>query len=161
MIKERPKFNWLHLLIFIVVVEAIGSLSAWLAGDIKDVYNGLNLPVLSPPDGLFGIVWPILYALIAIAGYLVFQQATTHRDRLMDATLFGIQLLLNFIWSIIFFSQSAYWWGLVIIIVLDLVVLLCILQFYRSSRLAAILMVPYLVWICFATYLTLGVALLN
>lgn len=79
----------------------------------------------------------------------------------MDATLFGIQLLLNFIWSIIFFSQSAYWWGLVIIIVLDLVVLLCILQFYRSSRLAAILMVPYLVWICFATYLTLGVALLN
>lgn len=112
MIKERPKFNWLHLLIFIVVVEAIGSLSAWLAGDIKAVYNGLNLPVLSPPDGLFGIVWPILYALIAIAGYLVFQQATTHRDRLMDATLFGIQLLLNFIWSIIFFSQSAYWWGL-------------------------------------------------
>ena len=103
MIKERPKFNWLHLLIFIVVVEAIGSLSAWLAGDIKAVYNGLNLPVLSPPDGLFGIVWPILYALIAIAGYLVFQQATTHRDRLMDATLFGIQLLLNFIWSIIFF----------------------------------------------------------
>lgn len=46
MIKERPKFNWLHLLIFIVVVEAIGSLSAWLAGDIKAVYNGLNLPVL-------------------------------------------------------------------------------------------------------------------
>lgn len=89
MIKERPKFNWLHLLIFIVVVEAIGSLSAWLAGDIKAIYNGLNLPVLSPPDGLFGIVWPILYALIAIAGYLVYQQTINRRDRIMNTALFG------------------------------------------------------------------------
>ena len=161
MLKQRPKFNWLQCLIFIVVVEAIGSLSAWFAGDIKAIYNGLNLPVLSPPDSLFGVIWPILYALIAIAGYLVYQQTTTQRDRIMNYALFSIQLFLNFIWSIIFFSQSAYWWGLAIIIILDLVVLLCILQFYRSSRLAAVLMIPYFIWICFATYLTLGVALLN
>ncbi|MCT3308911.1 TspO/MBR family protein [Lactiplantibacillus pentosus] len=161
MLKTRPKFSWLHLVIFIVIIEAIGSLSGWLSGDIKGIYNSLSLPVLSPPDWLFGIVWPILYALMAIAGYLIFYLATTQRERLMNTILFGTQLLLNFIWSIIFFSQSAYWWGLVVIIVLDLVVLMCLLQFYRSSRLAAGLMVPYFIWICFATYLTLGVALLN
>ena len=125
MLKTRPKFSWLHLVIFIVIIEAIGSLSGWLSGDIKGIYNSLSLPVLSPPDWLFGIVWPILYALMAIAGYLVFYLATTQRERLMNTILFGTQLLLNFIWSIIFFSQSAYWWGLVVIIVLDLVVLMC------------------------------------
>lgn len=110
MLKTRPKFSWLHLVIFIVIIEAIGSLSGWLSGDIKGIYNSLSLPVLSPPDWLFGIVWPILYALMAIAGYLVFYLATTQRERLMNTILFGTQLLLNFIWSIIFFSQSAYWW---------------------------------------------------
>ncbi|MBU5889804.1 tryptophan-rich sensory protein, partial [Vibrio cholerae O1] len=57
--------------LFIIVVEAIGSLSGILAGDIKSIYNNLHLPPLAPPDYLFGIVWPILYALIAVAGFIV------------------------------------------------------------------------------------------
>ena len=157
----KLKFNWVHLLIAVLAVEIIGSLSALFSGNIKSIYNSLNLPPLAPPDSLFGIVWPILYALIGISGYLIYQQTSSKQDKIMSYSLFGLQLLLNFIWSIIFFKQDAYWLGVVIILILDLLVLLCIIQFYKTSRLAALLLVPYFIWIVFASYLTISVAILN
>lgn len=154
------KFNWLYLLVFIIVVEGIGSLSALFAGNIQQHYNSLTLPVLSPPDYLFGIVWPILYALIGFSGYLIFLH-TTKANRATNYTLFLLQLFINFAWSILFFNYNAYWIGFLVIIVLDLLVLLCIGQFYKTSQLASLLLVPYLIWIVFASYLTIGVAILN
>lgn len=89
--------------LFIIVVEAIGSLSGILAGDIKSIYNNLQLPPLAPPDYLFGIVWPILYGLIAVAGFIVFQNLKLRKSEAQPALmLYVIQLFLNFIWSIIF-----------------------------------------------------------
>ncbi|MFT8747131.1 TspO/MBR family protein [Liquorilactobacillus nagelii] len=158
---KKEKFSWIRLIVFILVIEFIGSLSAFFAGDIKAIYNHLSLPALSPPTYLFGIVWPILYALIGISGYLIYQQVYPKHIKLIDYSLFLTQLILNFVWSIIFFKVSAYWLGFLIIIVLDLVVLSCIIHFYKNSRLASILMVPYLIWIIFASYLTLNVAILN
>ncbi|MFT8725411.1 TspO/MBR family protein [Liquorilactobacillus nagelii] len=155
------KFNWIHLFIFIIVIELIGSLSAVFAGDIKTIYSHLSLPVLSPPTYLFGIVWPILYALIGIAGYLIYYTPSIQHDKVINYVLFGSQLVINFIWSIIFFKYEAYWLSFAVIIVLDLIVLLCIINFFKSSQLASILFVPYFVWIIFASYLTIGVAILN
>lgn len=159
--KKKTKFNWFHLVIFILIIEIVGGLSALFAGDIKGIYNNLNLPAFSPPDYLFGIVWPLLYALIAISGYLIYQRYSSKQTKIVDYSLFIAQLVLNFIWSIIFFRESSYWLGLVIILVLDFIVLVCIIHFSKTSRLSSILMIPYFLWIIFASYLTLGVAILN
>lgn len=159
--KKKIKFNWLHLIVFILIIELIGGLSALFAGDIKGIYNNLHLPFLSPPAYLFGIVWPFLYVLIAISGYLIYQRYSLRRTKIVDYSLFVAQLALNFIWSIIFFRENSYWLGFVIILVLDFIVLTCIVHFSKTSRLASILMIPYLLWIIFASYLTLGVAILN
>lgn len=155
----QTKSKWVQLIIAVVGVELVGSLSGLLAGDIKAIYNSFTLPPFSPPDRLFGIVWPILYLMIGIVGYLIFTVRSNYRKT--NLTLFIAQLFLNFIWSIVFFNASSRWTGLLIILVLDALVFFCIKEFYKSSKLAAYLMIPYFLWILFATYLTLGTAILN
>lgn len=155
----QTKSKWVQLIIAVVGVELIGSLSGLLAGDIKAIYNSFTLPPFSPPDRLFGIVWPILYLMIGIVGYLIFTVRSNYRKT--NLTLFIAQLFLNFIWSIVFFNASSRWTGLLIILVLDALVFFCIKEFYKSSKLAAYLMIPYFLWILFATYLTLRTAILN
>ncbi len=159
---KTRKLNPIFLIIiFIIAVEAIGGLSSLLAGDIKSIYNSLSLPPLAPPDYLFGIVWPILYALIAVAGFLVFQNLPTRKTESQTALYFYVsQLFLNFIWSIIFF-KGYFWLGVLVIIVLDIVVYLCMRKFFKINQLSGILFLPYFVWILFATYLTIAVAFLN
>lgn len=158
---EARQFSLLKVLIFIITIEIIGWLSSILAGDVREIYNGLILPNLSPPAYLFGIVWPILYTLIGISGYLIYKNRVSKTDQVLNYVLFILQLFLNFIWSIIFFAQSSYWLGFIIILVLDLVVFLCIIQFWKTSRTASLLLIPYFLWIIFASYLTFSVAMLN
>lgn len=155
----QTKSKWIQLIIAVVGVELIGSLPGLLAGDIKAIYNSFTLPPFSPPDRLFGIVWPILYLMIGIVGYLIFTVRSNYRKT--NLTLFIAQLFLNFIWSIVFFNATSRWTGLLIILVLDVLVFFCIKEFYTSSKLAAYLVIPYFLWILFATYLTLGTAILN
>jgi benzodiazapine receptor len=143
----------------IIGVELVGFLSGILAGDIKAIYHQLTLPPLSPPSSLFGIVWPLLYLMMGITLFLLIQ--TPSPARKSNLILFGAQLFLNFIWSIVFFGASNRWISFGIIIVLDALLILCIAQFRKSNRFAAYLLVPYLIWILFATYLTLGTAILN
>ncbi|MGV0167159.1 TspO/MBR family protein [Furfurilactobacillus sp. WILCCON 0119] len=158
---SRKRFSWLLLLLWIIAVEFIGILSSLFAGNIKAMYEGLNLPVLSPPSYVFGPVWTVLYALIGIAGYLLVYHSTSPKELRTNLFLFFGQLFLNFIWSIVFFGGSNYWVGVAIIIALVAVVFACINVFHKTSTLASYLLVPYVIWITFATYLTLGVAILN
>lgn len=160
MANKRTKHTLLTLLGFIVIIEGIGGLSSLFAGDIKGIYNGLSLPPLAPPAYIFGIVWPLLYAMIAIAGYLIYQEMLPKKVKSVTIILYITQLILNFVWSIIFF-QGYYWIGLVIILLLDIVVVFCIKNCFALNKLAGILLVPYLVWLIFATYLTVAVAILN
>ena len=105
----KRNINWFHLILSIVVVELIGSLSGLLAGNIKSIYTSLKLPPLSPPAAVFGPVWIILYLLIGVAGYLVIKDTTSRTQKTINLSLFGSQLLLNFIWSIVFFGGNSYW----------------------------------------------------
>lgn len=150
-----------YLLLFIVGIEIIGGLSGFFAGNIKEIYNNLILPPLAPPDYLFGIVWPILYALIAIAAYLIFYNLKNQKsDSQIALFYFRIQLILNFIWSIIFF-KGYFWLGVIIILLLDFIVYLCIIKFSKINRLSSFFLIPYFIWIVFATYLSISVAILN
>ena len=126
-----------YLLLFIVGIEIIGGLSGFFAGNIKEIYNNLILPPLAPPAYLFGIVWPILYALIAIAAYLIFYNLKNQKsDSQIALFYFRIQLILNFIWSIIFF-KGYFWLGVIIILLLDFIVYLCIIKFSKINRLSS------------------------
>lgn len=159
--QKNIKLNLIRLVSMILIVELIGSASALFAGNIRQNYLNLNLPPLAPPANIFGIVWPILYLLIGIAGYLILFKSYMRKDKVLCTVLYSLQLILNFIWSIIFFNGNQYWWGVLIIIVLDLIVVASIIIFNNIDKWLSLLFMPYLVWLIFATYLALGVAILN
>ncbi len=133
----------------------VGSLSSIVAGDSEALYSQLNQPPLSPPGWVFPVVWSVLYVLMGIASYLVMSKPGN------DLRLYWIQLIVNFIWPILFFQKEWYVVAFIWILLLWVLIVLTIKDFYKVSKQAAYLMVPYLIWVTFAGYLSLGVALLN
>ena len=137
---------------------AIGSLAT--APNIPTWYAALEKPALNPPNWIFGPVWTVLYILMGIALALVILESTK-KSKKKACLWFGIQLTLNLLWSLVFFGLQSPWLGVVVIVALITGIVLTIREFYRFNKYSAWLLVPYLAWVCFATYLTIGVALLN
>ncbi len=155
------KRNWKPYVIGILLTEAVGGLSAFLTREGSQLFNETAVqPPLSPPAIVFPIVWGILYALMGISAARIYT-ATPSRSRNLGLNLYIAQLVMNFFWSLIFFNAQAYglafWW----LIVLWGLVLGMILVFWKTDPLAAILQIPYLLWLTFAAYLNLGVWRLN
>ena len=117
-------------------------------------------PVLSPPAVLFPIVWTILYALMGIGAARV-DASEPGTDRSWALNVFVIQLIVNFFWSLIFFNARAYGFALLWLILLWLLIAAMILLFRKVDRTAALLQIPYLLWVAFAAYLNYGVWHLN
>lgn len=136
----------------------IGSLAT--APNIPTWYADLDKPFFNPPNWLFGPVWSVLYLLMGIALYLVWT-AETRRSKAAAYRWFGLQLLLNAAWSLVFFGLHLTWVGLAVILILDLAVVMTIRAFRRLSPRAAWLLWPYLAWILFASGLNLALAVLN
>lgn len=155
------KINVKKLLISIAVPLAVGGLSAFLTNSSMERFENLNQPPLSPPGWLFPIVWTVLYILMGIASYLVLESNADHKQIVNALTVYGVQLFFNFLWSILFFNFELYFAAFIWLLILWALVLTSIILFYRISKPAAYLMIPYLLWITFAGYLNLGVALLN
>lgn len=153
--------KWFFAFLSVLVAEATGILSSFLSGDVKSTYAGFVKPPFSPPDWMFGIVWPIMYALMGFAAYLVFRHQGDVNKRQNALLAYGFQLFLNFTWSIVFFRLSSVWGGLINIVALDVLVIFTIALFRRIDKTAANLMMPYLLWILYATYLNAGIAFLN
>lgn len=140
------------------LAAGIGSLAT--TPNIPTWYAGLEKPFFSPPNWLFAPVWTVLYIGIGSSLWLVWiKKAATSKTR--EYRLFAIQLALNALWSLIFFGMHQPWLAVVVIIALDIAVIATIWSFNRISRPAAGLLLPYLLWICFATCLNIGVAILN
>ena len=154
--------NLKRLLIAIAIPEAVGGLSALLSGNMGQMYQNYNKPPLSPPGIVFPIVWVLLYALMGIASYLVYEEGTNKGNAKHKALLFyAIQLGLNFLWSIVFFRFEAYTAAVVVIVLLDIFAIITALMFKKLYKPAFYLMIPYILWLLFATYLNIGVAVLN
>jgi benzodiazapine receptor len=137
---------------------AIGSIAT--IPNIPTWYAGLEKPFLNPPNFVFGPVWTVLYILIAISLYLVWTQKST-KSKVLAYGAFATQMILNALWSFVFFGLHMPALAVVVVVLLLVAIVLTIMSFYRFSKPAAYLLVPYLLWVCFATYLTVGVALLN
>jgi tryptophan-rich sensory protein len=130
------------------------------AGPVKSWYPGLIKPALTPPDIAFPIVWTTLYAMMAVAAWLVWRRAGWKRGR-VALLLFGLQLILNLAWSWLFFGLQRIGLATIEIGMLWLAIAGCCLAFARHDRIAALLLVPYLLWVGFAAWLTISIWQLN
>jgi len=155
------KFSLTDLLIFMVSAELTGALSALLSGGYSGLYSGIRNPPLSPPGWLFPIVWAVLYALMGVGAYLVYRNDDTGSDRKTALGLYVIQLGVNFLWSIIFFRFRLFALAAFTAVVLAILVFAMLVSFRKVSRTAAAVNIPYLIWLIFAAYLSVGVWLLN
>jgi tryptophan-rich sensory protein len=134
----------------------IGGIVAFLTINNID-YSSLNQPPLSPPKIIFPIVWTILYLLIGISYY---NYRKDNNDDL-DKIIYYFSLFLNAMWSVIFFVWKFRFIAIIWIIILDLLVYYLIALFKEKNKVSAYLLIPYLIWILFATYLTTGIYFLN
>ena len=121
-------------------------------------YNYLVNPPLSPPSYLFPIVWNILYLLIGISYYIY---RKNNNDDSLTIKLYYIQLILNYLWSIIFFTLKLRTLAVIWIIVLAITVIYLMIRFYKEERTSFYLFIPYILWVLFATYLNIGIVVLN
>lgn len=155
------KFNLKRLIISLIIPLAAGGLAAFITRGDMDLYNSIKRPPFSPPGIVFPIVWTVLYILMGISLYLVWNNGDAYADKTAAYTLFGFQLFLNFIWSPVFFSARQFLLAFIILAVLWLSVLAMIISFYRIYKPAALLQIPYLIWLTIAGYLNIGVYILN
>ncbi len=146
--------------IFLLITGAVGGLSSLLTNMAMDRYDAAQKPPLTPPDIVFPIVWSILFTLMAISAARVWLTDNS-RMRNRSMLIYGLQLFFNFFWSVLFFNFSAYGIAFLWLIVLWVLILLMILQFYKSDKLAGLLQIPYLLWVSFAGYLNYMVWMLN
>lgn len=159
------KINWKRLIIALVLPQLAGLIgSLFTTQAIPTWYATLNRPSFAPPNWLFAPAWTLLFILMGIAFYLVWQspvKGLQEKIKRQAIKFFLIQLVFNTLWSIIFFGQQLLYLAFVEIVILWILILLTILRFNKIKPLAAYLMIPYLLWVTFASVLNLGFALLN
>jgi benzodiazapine receptor len=158
----RSRFADLAVLaLFVALCLGVGALGAWVAAtSVDNWYDGLVKPSFNPPNEVFGPVWTVLYVLMGIAAWRVWRSADGDTTR-GPLTLFALQLAINLGWTVVFFGLQKIASAVATIVVLDVAVLVTMLAFRAVDRLAALLMLPYVAWVAFATVLNVAVWRLN
>ena len=150
------------LVISIVVCQLAGVIgSLFTAPAIPTWYAALNKPPFTPPNWVFGPVWITLYFLMAIAAFLIWKQGLNVLGVKTALLLFVVQLALNGVWSPAFFGMRSPLTGVVVIILLWIVLMTTIMVFFNLSRVAAVLLIPYILWVSYATLLNMSIMILN
>ncbi|HEU5108118.1 MAG TPA: TspO/MBR family protein [Micromonosporaceae bacterium] len=152
-----PLARWAGLAAFGLAVTAVAVLGSLAVTGTSNEYASLERPVWAPPSWLFGPVWTILYAMIAVSGWLVWRRVGVGAPLLP----YAVQLLLNAAWTPIFFGAGAYGWALVDIAALWWAIAATVVAFRPVSRPAALLLVPYWLWVSYATALNASIWWLN
>lgn len=156
---------YVRIIQFIVAI-GVSLAAGWIGAIfttpvIPTWYAGLTMPAFSPPSWVFGPVWTVLYILMGIALYLVWSKGLRHKNVQVATAIFGVQLVLNVLWSFVFFGMQAPFFALIGILFLWTAILMTIVFFDRVSVPAAVLLVPYFLWVSFAAYLNYGIYALN
>ena len=153
---------WLKILLCILVVNLLGGAGAFFTMDsLKDWYPSLAKPPGVPPNSVFGPVCTVLYAMMGTSFALVWHRVPSGPSKRAALRTFLAQFLLNLAWTPLFFGAHLTGVALVVIVALWIMILLTILKFRSLDRLAALLLVPYLIWVSYATYLNAGYLVLN
>lgn len=155
------KKRWWMLIAAVLVTELVGGLSGLLAGDSRGMYESFDKIPLAPPGSVFGIVWPILYLMMGVSLFFIIISNADRAPKRKAYLIYGVQLFFNFTWSLLFFGGNFMFLAILNILILDAIVLYQVYYYFKISKPAALLLVPYLAWILFATYLNIGFALVN
>lgn len=156
------KMNWFRLIVSIAITEGaggIGSLFTYKA--ISTWYVSLNKSPITPPNGIFAPMWITLFLLMGISLYLVWNRGSLFRENRLAFSLFMLQLVLNVLWSVIFFGQKELLLAGVEIVFLWFFILATILEFRLIDRIASYLLFPYLSWVTVATLLNFSILWVN
>ncbi|CAH2214123.1 TspO/MBR family protein [Tepidibacter aestuarii] len=153
--------NIKKLTISILIPLLVGALSGYITKNSMELYSDLIKPSFAPPGEIFGIVWPILYVLMGIASYRVWKYGYNRNEVKSALTFYAIQLILNFMWPIIYFNLGLRGVALILIILLLLFVIITTIKFYKIDKVAGYLMIPYVAWLMFATILNYYTWVLN
>jgi translocator protein len=155
--REIPK-----LIISIVIVFLAGAVgTVYTLKEITTWYVSLTKPSWTPPNWAFGPIWSTLYVLMGISLFLVWRKGLDRKDVRIAILVFAVQLVLNVIWSLVFFATHNIFGGLVLVILLWISILVNIIVFYRISKPAGLILLPYLIWVSIASYLNYSVFILN
>ena len=155
------KINKRLLFICIAIPVIVGMVSALLTRNSMELFQSIDKPPLAPPGWLFPVVWTILYVLMGISSYLILQSGEEREEIRKALTIYGYQLVVNFLWPTFFFNFGWYFFSFIWLLLLWALVLIMILRFKDINKLAAYMNIPYLVWLTFAGYLNLGIWILN
>ena len=155
------KKNWKTYAFWIIATLIVGGLSGFLSrSGMENFEQSAIQPPLSPPMILFPVVWSILYTLMGISAARIYLGgAELGKNTCLN--LYVVQLVVNFFWSLIFFNAQAYGFALLWLLLLLGLVVLMTLCFWQTDRLAALLQIPYILWLLFAAYLNFGIWQLN
>jgi len=152
----------LKLVVSIVACLCAGAIgSVFTRSAIPTWYATLEKPPFTPPNWLFAPAWTLLYILMGVAAFLVWRKGLKNRGVRIALIVFLIQLVLNALWSVVFFGLESPLYGLIVISILWIAILVTIIKFFRISRVASVLMWPYLLWVTFAAGLNASIWLLN
>ncbi len=154
------QINWEKIKLYVISIAVplgLGAVVGFIISGAMD-YETLKQPPLSPPSFLFPIVWTILYALMGISFGMLKDKNSADTN---VSWVYYVQLFVNLLWPIIFFSLKWRLLAFIWIVVLDILVAVMTVRFYRKDSTAGLLQIPYLIWVLFASYLNLGVYLLN
>ena len=150
--------KWKNLIISILIPVIIGFLGS-IFGNVMNGFDGINKPSFTPPAIVFPIAWTILYILMGISSYLIFESDSSEKDSAL--LIYGIQLVINSLWTFFFFNLKWFLISFVLVLIILLLVIVMIIKFYKINKTAAYLQIPYVVWLIFAAILSYNVFLLN
>lgn len=149
-------------LIAILIPLAVGGLSALLTSNNMMLYGEMTKPPLAPPPILFPIVWTVLFVLMGIGSARVYlKKDTMSRETATALRIYAIQLGFNFFWSLIFFNLQAFLFAFIWLIALWGLIIVMLFKFYKIDKPAAIINIPYFLWVTFAAYLNFAIYILN
>ena len=157
----KHEIKWKPLLVSLAIPLAVGGLAAFLTRDGMKLFAALPKPPLTPPPWLFSAAWTLFYLSMGYACYLVWVSGASSARLERALTVYGLNLAVNFLWPILFFTMQAWLPAFLLLLLLIVLVAVCALLFSCISRPAGRLLLPYLAWLVFAGYLNLGVYLLN
>jgi tryptophan-rich sensory protein len=156
-IREIPK-----LIISILIVFLAGAVgTVFTLKEITGWYAYLPKPSWTPPNWAFGPIWSTLYVLMGISLFLVWREGLNRKDVQVAIGVFAVQLIINVVWSLVFFGTHNIFGGLVLVLLLWVAILVNIIVFYRISKPAGLILIPYIVWVSIASYLNYSVLILT
>ncbi|WP_406661045.1 TspO/MBR family protein [Methanolobus sp. ZRKC3] len=154
--------DWKKLVVSILICNVAGLAGLFFTMPLVfGWYESLVRPSFVPPNEVFGTAWSVLYILMGISLYLVWEKGWSERKVKVAMGFFGIQLFLNFLWPVLFFGMQSLVLGLVDVILLWFAILVTIRYFYAISKKAALLLVPYIMWVSFAVIMNYYFVILN